>query len=84
VVSLGGRAFRPEELSALVLRSLKEDAEQFLGEAVTDAVITVPAYFNDVQRKATRGGTFDVSVLEIFDGIIEVRASTGDTGSGSS
>jgi molecular chaperone HscC len=109
----------PEELSALVLRSLKADAEKFLGEAVTDAVITVPAYFNDKQRQATRragqlaglnvrrllneptaaalaygieqrsvetrflvfdlgGGTFDVSVLELFDGVIEVRASTGD------
>jgi molecular chaperone HscC len=118
-LTLGGRTFNPEELSALVLRSLKEDAEQFLGETVTDAVITVPAYFNDVQRKATRragelaglrverlvneptaaalaygihelkdesrflvfdlgGGTFDVSVLEIFEGVIEVRASTGD------
>ena len=109
----------PEELSALVLRSLKADAERFLGETVTDAVITVPAYFNDKQRQATRragqlaglkverllneptaaalaygihqkgadtrflvfdlgGGTFDVSILEIFDGVIEVRASTGD------
>lgn len=116
---LGKRDLLPEELSALVLRSLKEDAEAFLGEAVTEAVITVPAYFNDRQRRATRragelaglkverlineptaaalaygihqpndqsrflvfdlgGGTFDVSVLEIFEGIIEVRASTGD------
>ncbi|OYU14760.1 MAG: molecular chaperone HscC [Alphaproteobacteria bacterium PA4] len=119
VTRLGRRDFSPEELSALVLRSLKEDAEAFLGEPVTEAVITVPAYFNDRQRKATRragelagltverlvneptaaalaygihnladqsqflvfdlgGGTFDVSVLEIFEGIIEVRASTGD------
>ena len=103
----------------MVLRSLKADAEEFLGEPVTEAVITVPAYFNDKQRKATRragelagfkverllnepaaaalaygihelgndtrflvfdlgGGTFDVSVLDIFDGIIEVRSSTGD------
>jgi molecular chaperone HscC len=117
--NLGGRSFSAEELSAMVLRSLKEDAEAHLGEPVTEAVITVPAYFNDKQRKATRragelaglkverlvneptaaalaygihnleaesrflvfdlgGGTFDVSVLEIFDGIIEVRASTGD------
>jgi molecular chaperone HscC len=116
---LGKRDLLPEELSALVLRSLKADAEKFLGETVTDAVITVPAYFNDKQRKATRragqlaglnverllneptaaalaygihqkgadtrflvfdlgGGTFDVSVLELFEGVIEVRASTGD------
>ena len=117
--TLAGREFTPEELSALVLRSLKEDAETFLGETVTEAVITVPAYFNDKQRKATHragelaglkverlvneptaaalaygihnldsearflvfdlgGGTFDVSIIEIFEGIIEVRASTGD------
>lgn len=117
--SLRGRRFSPEDLSALVLKSLKEDAEAHLGDAVTEAVITVPAYFNDRQRKATRragelaglrverlvneptaaalaygihelseesrflvfdlgGGTFDVSVLEIFEGVIEVRASTGD------
>jgi molecular chaperone HscC len=118
-IRLGKRDFSAEELSALVLRSLKEDAEALLGEPVTEAVITVPAYFNDKQRKATRragelaglkverlineptaaalaygihnlgsetrflvfdlgGGTFDVSVLEIFEGVIEVRASTGD------
>jgi molecular chaperone HscC len=118
-ITLGRRDFAPEDLSALVLRSLKEDAEAFLGEPVTEAVITVPAYFNDKQRKATRragllaglkverlineptaaalaygihkladhtrflvfdlgGGTFDVSVLEIYEGIIEVRSSTGD------
>ncbi|MES2339137.1 MAG: Hsp70 family protein [Pseudomonadota bacterium] len=116
---LGKADFLPEDLSALVLRSLKADAEALLGETVTEAVITVPAYFNDRQRKATRragelagltvrrllneptaaalayglqdraehelflvfdlgGGTFDVSIVEMFDGIIEVRASAGD------
>ncbi|MEP6343366.1 MAG: molecular chaperone HscC [Maricaulaceae bacterium] len=113
------RDFRPEDLSALVLKKLKADAETFLGEPVERAVISVPAYFNDVQRKATYaagkmaglkverlineptaaalayglndkegestflvvdlgGGTFDVSILEIFDGIMEVRSSAGD------
>jgi len=115
---LGSHRFRPEELSALVLRSLKEDVERTYGKAVTEAVISVPAYFSDAQRKATRiagelaglkveklineptaaalaygvhqkgdtsflvfdlgGGTFDVSVLELFDGVMEVRASAGD------
>ena len=116
---LGKQTFRPEELSSMVLRSLKEDAEAFLGEKVTEAVITVPAYFSDAQRKATRvagqlaglkverllneptaaalaygiqdtqretkflvfdlgGGTFDVSILELFEGVMEVRASAGD------
>jgi len=119
-VKLGNRSLRAEELSALVLQSLKADAEAFLGEPVTEAVITVPAYFNEAQRRATRtagelaglkverllneptaaglayglqdrpdnstflvfdlgGGTFDVSVLEYFDGVVEVRASAGDT-----
>ncbi|MGJ7531512.1 MULTISPECIES: Hsp70 family protein [Variovorax] len=116
---LGQRDFRPEELSALVLKALKADAEAALGETVTEAVITVPAYFSDAQRKATRtagqmaglrvdrllneptaaalaygmhhmgaetrflvfdlgGGTFDVSILEMFEGVMEVRASAGD------
>ncbi|WP_338768342.1 molecular chaperone HscC [Massilia sp. METH4] len=116
---LGKRVFRAEELSALVLRALKEDAEAALGQPVTEAVITVPAYFSDAQRKATRaagqlagltvarllneptaaalaygihnrdseskflvfdlgGGTFDVSVLDLFENVMEVRASTGD------
>lgn len=117
-VRLGKRTFRPEELSSLVLRSLKRDAEQFLGEPVEEAVISVPAYFNNHQRKATRvagqlaglkverlineptaaalaygltqeedctilvfdlgGGTLDVSILEVFDGVMEVHASSGD------
>jgi len=116
---LGMQTFRPEELSALVLRSLLADAEAALGHAVKEAVISVPAYFSDAQRKATRaagelagirverlineptaaalayglqqrgqdgrilvldlgGGTFDVSILELFDGIVEVHASAGD------
>ncbi|MEG3048718.1 MAG: molecular chaperone HscC [Thermomonas sp.] len=116
---LGKREFRPEELSALVLRSLIADAEAALGEKVREAVISVPAYFGDAQRKATRaagelagikverlvneptaaalayglqeridgstfivldlgGGTFDVSILEIFDGVMQVHASAGD------
>lgn len=116
---LGDRSFRPEELSALVLRNLIDDARAALGEEITEAVISVPAYFGDAQRKATRaagelagirverlineptaaaiayglqeriegstfmildlgGGTFDVSILEMFDGVIQVHASAGD------
>jgi molecular chaperone HscC len=119
-IRLGKRELRAEELSALVLKSLKADAESYLGEPVTEAVITVPAYFNEAQRKATKaagelaglkverllneptaaglayglqertdhttflvfdlgGGTFDVSVLEYFEGVVEVRSSAGDT-----
>jgi molecular chaperone HscC len=117
---LVGRTFTPEELSSLVLRSIKEDAQAFFGGPVTRAVITVPAYFNDQQRKATinagriagfeverifneptaaalaygfqeakeekillifdlGGGTFDVSVVELFDGVLEVKASSGES-----
>jgi molecular chaperone DnaK len=113
-----GRQYAPEEISALVLRKLAEDAGKFLGERVTEAVITVPAYFNDAQRQATKdagkiaglevlriineptaaalaygldkkgsetvlvfdlgGGTFDVSILDVGDGVVEVRATSGD------
>lgn len=116
--SLGSWKLRAEELSSLVLRSLKEDAENYLGEPVTDAIISVPAYFNDLQRKATKragelaglnvvriineptaaaiangmaeqkdsrylvfdlgGGTFDVSILELYQPIMEVHAIAGD------
>lgn len=117
--TLGGKKFRAEELSSLVLRSLKEDAEAYLGEEVTEAIISVPAYFNDLQRKATKragelagltvsriineptaaaiahgiseqgkdarylvfdlgGGTFDVSILELYGPIMEVHAIAGD------
>lgn len=116
---LGKRAYRPEELSALVIRSLLDDAEAALGTRPTEAVISVPAYFGDAQRRATRragelagvkverlineptaaalayglaeklddahvlvldlgGGTFDVSILELFDGVVKVHASAGD------
>jgi len=113
------RLYAPEEVSALVLRKLIEDASKFLGERVTEAVITVPAYFNDAQRQATKdagriaglevlriineptaaalaygldkrehetvlvfdlgGGTFDVSLLDVGDGVVEVRSTAGDT-----
>lgn len=116
---LSGKEYKPEELSSMVLRSLKEDAEEYLGEEISEAIISVPAYFNDYQRKATKiagklaglkverliseptaaaiayglhlkklnskfivfdlgGGTFDVSILEIFKNIMEVRAVGGD------
>ena len=119
-IALGDRAFTPQELSALVLGSLKRDAEAALGAAVDEAVVTVPAYFGDAQRQATRdaatiagltaeriineptaaalayglherhrelraivldlgGGTFDVTVLELLEGVIEIQASAGDT-----
>jgi molecular chaperone DnaK len=117
--SAQGKQFAPEEISAQVLRKLKEDASKYLGEDVTQAVITVPAYFNDSQRQATKdagkiaglevlriineptaaslaygldkksnetilvfdlgGGTFDVSILEVGDGVFEVLATSGDT-----
>ncbi len=118
--TLDGRVFTPEKLSSLVLQSLKQDAESFFGESVNQAVITVPAYFNEHQRKATirageiagldvqrilneptaaaiaygwhsntdekvivvldlGGGTFDISVVELFEGTLEVRASSGET-----
>jgi len=114
-----GKLYAPEEISALVLRKLADDAGKYLGERVTEAVITVPAYFNDAQRQATKdagkiaglevlriineptaaalaygldkrghetvlvfdlgGGTFDVSILDVGDGVVEVRSTAGDT-----
>ncbi|MBI3634418.1 MAG: molecular chaperone DnaK [Candidatus Yonathbacteria bacterium] len=117
-VKMGGRSYRPEEISAMVLQKLKQDAEVKIGEKITEAVITVPAYFDDSQRQATKdagqiagfnvrriineptaaalaygfnkkkdekivvydfgGGTFDVSVLEVGDDVIEVKSTDGD------
>ncbi|HEY4605449.1 MAG TPA: Hsp70 family protein, partial [Blastococcus sp.] len=118
-IKVRGKLYAPEEISALILRKLADDAGRQLGEKVTEAVITVPAYFNDAQRTATRdagriaglevlriineptaaalaygldkrqhetvlvfdlgGGTFDVSILDVGDGVVEVRATAGDT-----
>ena len=117
-INIDGKAWTPQEISAMILRKLRTDAEAYLGEPVTDAVITVPAYFNDIQRQATKdagkiaglnvkriineptsaalayglntgtaqkvmvydlgGGTFDVSIIEIGESVIEVLATSGD------
>ncbi|KKT69256.1 MAG: Chaperone protein DnaK [Microgenomates group bacterium GW2011_GWC1_44_37] len=119
VINLGGKTFTPQEISAKILQKAKADAEAYLGTTVTDAVITVPAYFDDSQRQATKqageiaglnvqrivneptaaalaygldkgknetvvvydlgGGTFDVSILELGDGVFEVKSTNGDT-----
>jgi molecular chaperone DnaK len=119
VIEVQGKQLTPQEISAAILQKLKQAAQDYIGEAVTDAVITVPAYFNDAQRQATKdagvisglnvkriineptaaalaygmdkkknetiavfdfgGGTFDISILEVGDGVVEVKSTNGDT-----
>ena len=90
-IVIDDKEYTPEMISSMILQKLKTDAESYLGEKVTEAVITVPAYFNDAQRQATKnaeqkimvydlgGGTFDVSILDIGDGVFEVLSTNGNT-----